>query len=727
MTSTVSFKDKLKQIISVILWDLKGCKGSLMVYGILASVATVIIFTLVFVLTADQTTFTTLFSTASSEKIPISTKIQVFQAITSAIIGLLTLIFSIIYTVQIFSYMHNKRKVDFYGSLPISRARLFLAKYCAAYLFSIVPMLVFMGIIAIISICTGTLMRPEVTHMYLNFVIGTLACISAYGFLSACCGTTFNTIIMFIAVCICYPLSMIFVRSYIDAFFAGSYTGNFSDSFITNALNPISAYFGNNLIYWIIFSIACVAFGTLLIMKRRSERAQTSFAYYIPCHIIKVIVSFLAGMFLGTLFGSLNVFGNGLAGFVFGFILASAPTFLIVHMIFYKGVKQIVRTLPIYGGLTVIVIAGVALINFDIFGYNSFVPKADDVKSAGMLSSTYGTVADDVAHLSKKSAEDFTDKKDIETIIIAHNSILSIRKPDLSAKSKFCCVWGSMLYNAIGDYRYDEAITVAYKLNNGRTVTRYYSQSLLALANDFDYEPYDYTDDIYDESYGYSYSKTDFSGIYTKAMSIFSSKQYILKYSGVANADLNADYNVKSVTVHGMFNFSDDSTNSASIDNYSGYELDEEKKDPKADAVRNSMMNEINAAFKKDLKADDKYLNGVLYDPFALLYNDDIYYDSSNDEDSVYSFGSLKYIRQKYSQDYVCKLDLCYGKSNTTGANYILSSYATDSEYYYVPKSYTNTIEILKKYGILNSDCTLNKNSEFCSGNDRDVAYYYER
>ena len=40
MTSTVSFKDKLKQIFSVILWDLKGCKGSLMVYTILASVFT---------------------------------------------------------------------------------------------------------------------------------------------------------------------------------------------------------------------------------------------------------------------------------------------------------------------------------------------------------------------------------------------------------------------------------------------------------------------------------------------------------------------------------------------------------------------------------------------------------------------------------------------------------------------------------------------------------------
>ena len=185
MTSTVSFKDKLKQIFSVILWDLKGCKGSLMVYTILASVFTVIIFTLVFVLTADQTSFSPLFSTESSPKISLSEKMQVFQVISSGIIGFLTLIFAIIYTVQIFSYMHNKRKVDFYGSLPISRARLFLAKYGAAYLFSIIPMLVFMGIIAIASVCTGTLLLPQVTNMYVNFIVGTLACISAYGFLSA--------------------------------------------------------------------------------------------------------------------------------------------------------------------------------------------------------------------------------------------------------------------------------------------------------------------------------------------------------------------------------------------------------------------------------------------------------------------------------------------------------------------------------------------------------------
>lgn len=729
MTSTVSFKDKLKQILSVILWDLKGCKGSLMVYGILASVATVIVFTLVFVLTAEKTTFATITVNENGiSSIPLTEKMQIFQGFASAIIGVLTLVFSIIYTVQIFSYMHNKRKVDFYGSLPISRARLFLAKCGAAYLFSIVPMLVFMGIIAIVSICTGTFMTSEVTHMYLNFVIGTLACISAYGFLSACCGTTFNTIIMFIAVCVCYPLSMIFVRAYIDAFFTGSYTGNFSDSFITNALNPISAYFGNNLIYWIIFSVVCIAFGTLLIMKRRSERAQTSFAYYIPCHIIKVIVSFLAGMFLGTMFGSLNVFGYGYAGFVFGFILASAPTFLIVHMIFYKGVKQILRTLPIYGGLAVVVIASVAVINFDVFGYNNFVPKAEDVKSAGLISSEHSTVGKDISKYYTKSAGDFTDEVDIKSIINVHNEILTKKKTNTTSKAKFSSVWGSMLYNTLREYASDEIITVAYKLNSGRTVTRYYSQNLLEMAATFDYEPIDYTDDTYDAEY--SYSSYGFTQIYTAAKPVLSSKPYIMKYSGVANAGLNEDFQVSSVTVHALTKtYSEDSIYSSTIENYGEYSYDEKEKDPKVIAAKNSIMNEINAAFKKDLEADTAYLNGVLYDPFALLYNDDIYYDSSYDEDSVYSFYSLKYIREKYSKDYVCKIQLKYTNDDPEKAkNFIFGTDRTEYEYYFVPKSYTNTIEVLKKYGLLKADYTLNENSEYFNGSEySDYDTVYER
>ena len=707
MTSTVSFKDKLKQIFSVILWDLKGCKGSLMVYTILASVFTVIIFTLVFVLTADQTSFSSLFSTESSPKISLSEKMQVFQVISSAVIGFLTLIFAIIYTVQIFSYMHNKRKVDFYGSLPISRARLFLAKYGAAYLFSIVPMLVFMGIIAIASICTGTLLLPQVTNMYVNFIVGTLACISAYGFLSACCGTTFNTVIMFIAVCACYPLSMVFVRAYIDAFFTGAYTQTFSKSFITNALNPISAYFGNNLIYWLVFSAACIAFGTLLIMKRRSERAQTSFAYYIPCHIIKVIVSFLTGMFLGTMFGSLNVFGNGVGGFVFGFILASAPTFLIVHMIFYKGLKQIVRTIPIYAGLAVVVIVGVALINLDVFGYNTYVPKSEDVKSAGIiLTQHYYPKDKNFSRVMSKSAEDFTSTSDIDSIVKIHNNIINSKSTKLKSVGKFKTVWGFMLYNAFDDLSYDDVYAITYKLNNGRKVNRFYSASMISLVNSMNTV---YSDEYYYDDYG----SFDTDGINKIANPLISSKTYVTKYSALMNSKANSELGAKYAEVTAMVKGSDYAAESC-INGQKSYFSNSEDEDYESNKV---ILNELNEALKKDFEADDRYLNGVLYDPFGIIvdnsYNYEYYdgysYSSSEEISPSEEIGSLPQIKQQFSNDFVCKLKIEY----KLGEKGFFDLTHSQCEYYYIPKTYTNTLEVLKKYGLINSDYTINKNSQF--------------
>lgn len=707
MTSTVSFKDKLKQIFSVILWDLKGCKGSLMVYTILASVFTVIIFTLVFVLTADQTSFSSLFSTESSQKISLSEKMQVFQVISSAVIGFLTLIFAIIYTVQIFSYMHNKRKVDFYGSLPISRARLFLAKYGAAYLFSIVPMLVFMGIIAIASICTGTLLLPQVTNMYVNFIVGTLACISAYGFLSACCGTTFNTVIMFIAVCACYPLSMVFVRAYIDAFFTGAYTQTFSKSFITNALNPISAYFGNNLIYWLVFSAACIAFGTLLIMKRRSERAQTSFAYYIPCHIIKVIVSFLTGMFLGTMFGSLNVFGNGVGGFVFGFILASAPTFLIVHMIFYKGLKQIVRTIPIYAGLAVVVIVGVALINLDVFGYNTYVPKSEDVKSAGIiLTQHYYPKDKNFSRVMSKSAEDFTSSSDIDSIVKIHNNIINSKSTKLKSVGSFKTVWGFMLYNAFDDLSYDDVYAITYKLNNGRKVNRFYSASMISLVNSMNTV---YSDEYYYDDYG----SFDTDGINKIANPLISSKTYVTKYSALMNSKANSELGAKYAEVTAMVKGSDYAAESC-INGQKSYFSNSEDEDYESNKV---ILNELNEALKKDFEADDRYLNGVLYDPFGIIvdnsykyeYYDGYSYSSSEEISPSEEIGSLPQIKQQFSNDFVCKLKIEY----KLGEKGFFDLTHSQCEYYYIPKTYTNTLEVLKKYGLINSDYTINKNSQF--------------
>lgn len=476
MTSTASFKDKIKQAYSIFKWDLKACSGTLVVFAILASVFMVIILTLCMVVafssnSSAENGMISLFQIVDSNQFSIA--VQAFQILSSLMVYFLTIVFTIFYTIKVFSYLHNKRKADLYGALPVSRITLFLSKTATAFLLSIVPAMFFMGIMSLISVCMGQPIVADASQFYAKLIMGTLACVSAYGLISVCCGTTINSVIMFITVCVAYPLSAMFVKGVAGSFFQGLYLGIFKDNFIMNALNPLAAYDGINIIYWLVFSAVCLVTASLLAKKRKAERAQSSFAYYLPCHIIKVLVAFLIGMFLGTIFGALNVFGYGYCGFVFGFVLGSVPAFIICHLIFYKGFSKLLKTAVPLGGLIVVVVIGMALCNFDLIGYNSFLPNTDEVESAGFIDSSYCYLknGEKVGSLAKGAATDFSDKDDVKEIIAYHKLLIS--GTNVESDQKFAGVWSDMITDNL-DFDYYTSYAVAYKLNSGKTVTRVY-------------------------------------------------------------------------------------------------------------------------------------------------------------------------------------------------------------------------------------------------------------
>lgn len=156
-----------------------------------------------------------------------------------------------------------------------------------------------------------------------------------------------------------------------------------------------------------------------------------------------MLVSFLAGMFLGVLFGSVNVLG-GYAGFVFGFILASVPVYIIVHLILYRGFSKLIKTSIPLGALIIVSCVGVALCCFDAFGYNSYVPKTQDIKSAGFYdaNSNYQAKGSAVGKNLKDMADDITDKDTIANILKAHFQLVDNR--NYSVKNKFKNTWISM-------------------------------------------------------------------------------------------------------------------------------------------------------------------------------------------------------------------------------------------------------------------------------------------
>lgn len=703
MTQKTSFKSRLKQMLSFFLSDLKSCNTFLIVFGIISAVAITVCFTICVVLGNDSS-FSMMLSALSITGIANSGigEIELFQYSSASLVYLISIVFTIIYTVRIYSYLHNKRKADLYGSLPIGRATLFIAKSVSAYLMSIIPAIFFLSLISIISVCSGHSVVSEVTKLFPEICMGTLASIAFFGLIAICCGTMLNSVLMFIAVCVAYPLSAIFIKGTVVGCFDGFYVGIFKDSVIMNALNPLAAYDGINVIYWLIFSVVCIALGAFLAKKRKAERAQSAFAFHLPCYIIKVLVSFLAGMFLGVLFGSMNVFG-GYAGFVFGFILASVPVYIIVHLILYRGFSKLIKTSIPLGALIIVSCVGVALCCFDAFGYNSYVPKTQDIKSAGFYdaNSNYQAKGSAVGKNLRNMADDITDKNTIGHITEAHFNFINTR--NYTVQNKFKNTWISMfmdnfaIFNGVAntpDYAF------AYTLNNGHIVTRAYSstsafdetESYLSST----YNELDTSDIIYSKGYIKAYSplvKADYKDINTFIVAGF---------DGKATDDKHPDF-VSSKIIY---------TDDDGTVNYSkNYKNTAEK---------------IKEAFLKDL-------DNCSDEDFAKIDQMTEYADHALDVAYV-NYGSYESFI-KSEPDAVCVIAIATGDVNSyydgmrNMDSYNSNTAARTQVVYTVPKSFKNTIKALQELGILNSKLYMDKDylpGDSTSYKEYTGEYYYD-
>lgn len=703
MTQKTSFKSRLKQMLSFFLSDLKSCNTFLIVFGIISAVAITVCFTICVVLGNDSP-FSMMLSALSITGIANSGigEIELFQYSSASLVYLISIVFTIIYTVRIYSYLHNKRKADLYGSLPIGRATLFIAKSVSAYLMSIIPAIFFLSLISIISVCSGHSVVSEVTKLFPEICMGTLASISFFGLIAICCGTMLNSVLMFIAVCVAYPLSAIFIKGIVVGCFDGFYVGIFKDSVIMNALNPLAAYDGINVIYWLIFSVVCIALGAFLAKKRKAERAQSAFAFHLPCYIIKVLVSFLAGMFLGVLFGSMNVFG-GYAGFVFGFILASVPVYIIVHLILYRGFSKLIKTSIPLGALIIVSCVGVALCCFDAFGYNSYVPKTQDIKSAGFYdaNSNYQAKGSAVGKNLKDMADDITDKDTIANILKAHYQLVDNR--NYSVKNKFKNTWFSMFKDNVpvfSEISKNPDYAFAYTLNNGNIVTRTYSSASAFEETESyltsTYNELDTSDIIYSKGYIKAYSplvKADYKDINTFIVAGF---------DGKATDDKHPDF------VSNKIIYTDDDGTVSYSKNYK------------------NTADKIKEAFLKDL-------DNCSDENFAKIDQMTEYADHALDVAYV-NYGEYESFI-KSEPDAVCVIAIATGDVNSyydgmrNMDSYNGNTAARAQVVYTVPKSFKNTIKALQELGILNSKLYMDKDylpGDSTSYKEYTGEYYYD-
>lgn len=365
--------------------------------------------------------------------------------------GLMVFLFlmaAVVVGVTAFSYLHNKKKVDFYHSIPVRREVLFAVQYgdgilipAAAYLFGC---LLFTAVAAAYGVPVSEFFGSMAAAFGMNLLYYSLV----YGTVTVAMMMTGNIVIGLLGTAVFFgfvPLAAGLLGAFADQFFVTS-AGEFwyADSspylWAMQNLSPVGAYI------WSVASVsdadgikmaevlkaaACMMAVTALSLElyrlRPSEAAGKAMAFSKSKAPVRILLVLLGGMAGGWFFWTLQSQVKwGLFGTAAGILLVHCMVEIIYHFDFKKLFSHKMQLALCLG-------AGMLFFcsfRYDWYGYDSYVPSQEEIASASVdLSIDYSFAANmprvmrqgDTRRLIYESAGDFIKEKmeltDFESVL----------------------------------------------------------------------------------------------------------------------------------------------------------------------------------------------------------------------------------------------------------------------------------------------------------------------
>ncbi len=390
------------------------------------------------------------------------------------------IIFSTILSFIGFSYMHNKRCVDFFGSLPVSRRTSFYARYLAVVTLTILPF-VLVGFIGGLLTLTSTGFLNLIKDILLAALV-VIANTTMIAFMSLCCGTVVDVVISYLALNTAYPILMVILNALPMNVIPGLDYSPFPPSVFTFFCPVAAAYtgiFGEDTllhsIWWIVITAVLVLGCHLICKKRKAETAQNAFTFSLLSDVIKFIFCFAAGSGLGWIFSFIGSTSgkirNEYIWFTIGMTVGIMVTNLLLHLIFYKGLKHYAKSLVECGVVACSVLAFLLIVATGFFGYDTYLPGIDRIQEIS-ISETPDTFYVDGVNLLENFSKN---EEDIRTVLDYHEEI--IRQCDTEKWHGLYPITGATgsNINFVGDENYEDYVKISYRLKDGTTVQRVYS------------------------------------------------------------------------------------------------------------------------------------------------------------------------------------------------------------------------------------------------------------
>ncbi len=509
-TSSNNLKYK-NSFLSVFIWTIKKHKALAIIYSSL----------LIFSCPVISLLTNMSVGTMNSPVIPAT-----FAIVTTTV----AMVMSIIVPVMLLDYMHNKRKADIFGAMPITRRKLFFSRYLAGLAILIVPYLIngLISILLSLPCVINSFYSPTfITNIVIIMLFAITASYSFTSFIAVCSGTTANAVLCTIFINLAYPMAFNLLSFFSSSIIPGVNIQFWGSKFFSNFLAPLISPYENivemffntinhsympNLfssaanIALIICSLVMCFFFT---KKRKTEAAQNSFAYKAPGVIISLIVTAACGMFVALICSVLATSPyneNGSAAvtspwlvfaiFIIAFIITAFFAHIVVTVIYNKGFTGFLKSLICYVLVAVFISGIYTTLAFGCFGMDKYVPSDDEIKSANLTffdnesgySYGFGSLGFEIfsAFLGNSFDIEFyghpisaLSKEDIGSITDIHREIIdSISKSKTPPYHIYTIADSSMSVSYSDDMTRDVGrIVINYELKNGSKVERNYNYS----------------------------------------------------------------------------------------------------------------------------------------------------------------------------------------------------------------------------------------------------------
>lgn len=391
---------------------------------------------------------------------------------------------------EYFSYLHSRKKSDFYMSLPISRSEKFVMGIVVSGGIFMIPFLLEKCLETMMVYSTGLFSAEYVSLMGLN-IICTILCVAASWLTMTLAMIVTGHLVIALAafgmMCSYVPFFLKeLIPIYQQTFFTTYARCKMSDGW--EYFSPISLAGGvvekhtNYFIAIIIFIVVMTLISFMLYQRRPAEAAGKAMAFERANSIIKFMIvtplSLYCGYFISCLaVGSVTIWM--IVGSVIGVILLHG----IMESIYQFDIRGIIAKKIHLVVICMICIGFISIFKFDIFKYEEYMPDENDVEKVTI--SFWGDYVNmHASSYADKECEGVSDEY-VKVVLALVNNLIhqntfseSVESTKEIMNAETCDIAVSETWNEARG-----SIELQYELKNGRWVSRQYSVDLSREEN----------------------------------------------------------------------------------------------------------------------------------------------------------------------------------------------------------------------------------------------------